>query len=207
MAAVAVASRAEVIDRIAVSVANSAITVSDVEREVRITAFLNGVPPDLSPTTRRATADRMVEQRLIRRELELSRYPAPEPSAVDSELADFRQEHFKTDAEFRRALTDAGVTEQEVRDELLWQLMLLRFVEVRFRPGVQVSDEEIQDYFEKTVRPAAQAAHPSAPVTLEDYRDDIEETLAGQRADKELDNWLKEARQRTEIVYHEEAFQ
>ena len=69
--------RAEIIDRIAVSVGNQAITISDLDREIRVTAFLNRTPPDFSPAARRATADRMVEQRLILRELENSRYPSP----------------------------------------------------------------------------------------------------------------------------------
>ena len=206
MAAVA-GARAEVIDRVAVSVGNSAIAASELEREVRLTAFLNGVKPDFSAKSKRATADRMVEQKLIERELDLSRYPAPEASAVDAELNDFRKMHFQTDAEFQRALTEAGVTEKEVRDELTWQLELLRFVEVRFQPTVQVSEQDIQEYFEKTVKPAAQAAKPGEPVRLEDYHDEIEDTLTGERADQELDKWLKETRQRTEIVYHDEVFQ
>jgi hypothetical protein len=44
-------------------------------------------------------------------------------------------------------------------------------------------------------------------VALEDYRGEIENTLTGQRADKEMDAWLKEARSRTEIVFHDEVFQ
>jgi hypothetical protein len=43
-------------------------------------------------------------------------------------------------------------------------------------------------------------------VDLEDYRDQIETTLAGQRADKQMDTWLQEARKRLEIVYHDEVF-
>jgi hypothetical protein len=82
---------------------------------------------------------------------------------------------------------------------------LLRFIEVRFRPAVQVSDQEIQDYFDKVVAPAARAAHPGEPVVLDDYRDQIEETLAGKRVDQESDTWLKEARKRNEIVIHEDA--
>jgi hypothetical protein len=69
-----------------------------------------------------------------------------------------------------------------------------------------VTGQDIQDYFDKVVKPAAEAAHPGQPIALEDYRDRIEQTLTGQRADREMDNWLKEARNRTEIVFHEEVF-
>jgi peptidyl-prolyl cis-trans isomerase SurA len=195
----------EIIDRIAVSVGTRVIAVSDLDREIRVTTFLNGVPADFSPAAKHATAERMTEQKLIQRELEINRYPVPDASEVAAVLAEFRAAHFKDDEEYRRALADRGITEQQVKDELLWQRTLLRFIEVRFRPGIQVSDQEIQDYFDKVVAPAARAAHPGAPVGLADYRSQIEETLAGKRVDDELDAWLKEARKRNEIVVHEDA--
>ena len=197
----------DIIDRIAVSVGNRVIAVSDLDREIRVTAFLNGVQPDFSPAGKRATAERMVEQKLVRHELETSRYPVPDAAEVEPVLAQFKENRYPNDAEYRRALSERGITEQDVRDELLWQRTLLRFIEVRFRPAVQVSDREIQDYFENVVAPAARAAQPSQPVVLEDYRDLIEEKLAGQRVDREVDAWLSEARKRNEIVFHEEALQ
>jgi len=192
---------AEIIDRIAVSVGNSVITAEDIDREIRVTAFLNGVQPDFSPANKRATAERLVEQRLVRKELEESKYPVPDASAV---LPAY-EALMKTQRP--NALASYGINEQDVKDALLWQLTLLRFIEVRFRPGVQVSDQEIGDYFEKTVKPAAEAAHPGQPVSLEDYRDKIEETLTAQRTDRDVDTWMKEARKRTEIVFHQEVFQ
>jgi hypothetical protein len=203
----ALPASAEIIDRIAASVGNRVIAVSDLDREIRVNAFLDGVQPDFSHAAKRATTERLVEQKLIRHELETSRYPMPDAAEVEPVLADFREKHFKDEDEYRRALTERGITEQDVKDELLWQRTLLRFIEVRFRPAVQVSDQEIQTYFDKVVTPAAQAAHPGQPVALEDYRGPIEETLAGQRVDKEVDTWLKEARKRNEIVIHEDALE
>jgi hypothetical protein len=195
----------DIIDRIAVSVGTRVIAVSDIDREIRVNAFLNGVAPDLSPANKRTTADRMTEQKLIQRELEINRYPLPEASEIDPILAEFRAQHFKDDDEYRRALSERGIAEQDVKDELLWQRTLLRFIEVRFRPAVQVSDREIQEYFDQVVAPAARAAHPAQPVVLDDYRDQIETTLSGKRVDKELDTWLRQARKRNEIVVHEDA--
>jgi hypothetical protein len=206
VAALAAVVHAEIIDRIAVSVGNSVITASDLDREVRVTAFLNSMPPDFTAASKRATAERLIEQKLIRREIELSRYPVPDAATVESAFEESRKTH-KSDDDFRRALAEYGITEQDVKDQLLWQLTLLRFIEVRFRPGIQATDQDIRDYFEKVVKPAAEAAHPGEPVTLDDYRDKIEEALTGQRADREMDNWLKETRKRTEVVFHEELFQ
>jgi hypothetical protein len=198
---------ADIIDRVAVSVGNQAITTSDIEREARVAAFLNRSQPDFSPAARRATADRMVEQRLILRELENSRYPTPAATEIDPILDKFKKDNFAGDEEYRRALAESGITDRQVRDELLWQRRLLLFLDVRFRPAVQVSDQDIQDYFSKVVEPAARAAHPGQPVTLEEYSDQIEEKLTGEQVDKQMSAWLASTRQRSEVVFHPEAFQ
>ena len=198
---------AEIIDRIAVSVGNQAITTSDLDREIRVTTFLNRTQPDFSPAARSATADRMVEQRLVLRELENSRYPVPDAPEIDPIFEKFKKDNFPRDEEYRRALAGRGIAEQDVRNELLWQRRLLTFIDVRFRAGVQVSDQEIQDYYHKTVEPAAEAAHPGQPVNLDDFRDQIEEKLTGQQVDRQLTSWLNNSRKRSEVVIHPEAFQ
>ena len=198
---------AEIIDRIAVLVGNRVITTSDLDREIRVTAFLNGVKPDFSPQGKRATADRMVEQQLVRQELETSRYPVPQLADIEPALEAFTKENYASEADYQKALGEAGIIAQDVIEQLLWERTLLEFIDVRFRPGVQVSDQDIQDYFEKVVAPAARAAHPGQPVALEDFRAQIEQTLAGQREDREMDTWLRQARNRTVIVYHDEALQ
>ena len=45
----AITARGEIIDRIAVSVGNRVIAESDLNREIRVAAFLDGVKPDFSP--------------------------------------------------------------------------------------------------------------------------------------------------------------
>jgi peptidyl-prolyl cis-trans isomerase SurA len=201
------AARTEIIDRIAVSVANRVITASDLDREIRVTAFLSGDKLDFSKDVRRAAAGRMVEQKLIERELETSRYSVPSPESIEPAIEDFKKKNFKSEQDYRRALAEYGLTEQDVREKVLWQRTLLKFLEVRFQTGVQVSDQEIEDYFNKVVAPAARVAHPGEQPAIDDYWDDIEEKLAGDRANQEMEKWLVEARKRTDIVYHEEVFQ
>jgi hypothetical protein len=197
----------EIIDRIAVSVGNRVITASDLDREIRVTALLSGDKLDFSQDVRRTAAGRMVEQKLIERELEMSRYAVPSPESIEPALEDFKKKSFKSEDDYRRALTEYGLTEQDVRDKVLWQRTLLKFLEVRFQTGVQVTDQQIEDYFNKVVAPAARVDHPGEQPSIDDYWDDIEEKLAGDRANQEMDKWLAEARKRTDIVYHEEVFQ
>ena len=200
-------ARAEIIDRVAVAVGNRVITATDLDRQLRVTAFQDGVPLDFSPAAKRAMAERMVEQRLIEQELVNSRYPVPSAAELQPAIEQFKKEHFPSEAAYEQALAKYGITEKEFTDLLVWERTLLLFIEVRFESGTQVTEQEIQDYFEKTVKPAAESAHPGQPVDLEDYRDQIEQKIAGDRADQQMKNWLTEARKRVEIVYHDEVFQ
>lgn len=204
--AAAASARADIIDRIAVSVGAQVITTSDIDREIRVLAFLQGSKPDFSAANRHSTADRMVEQKLIRHEMESSRYPLPKPSQVDGVVAQLRKKYLDG-AAYEDALRAYQISDTGVREVLLWQRTLLLFVDDRFRPAVQVTEQDVKTYFEQVVAPAAGTAHPGRAVTLDEYRDQIERTLTGQRTDEEMDRWLKEARGRTAVIYHEEALQ
>jgi len=202
-----VALRAEIIDRIAASVEYRVITTSEVERQIRVAAFEDGLKPDLSTARRQATLQTMIDQALIQKDLENSHYPLPDPAELNPAIDQFKKEHFPSDAEYQRVLAEYGITEQDLRDLLLWQRTLLSFIQVRFETGIQITDQEISDYFEKTIRPAAEAAHPGQAVTLDDYREQIQKTLEGQQVDRQMETWLSGARRRARILIHEEALQ
>ncbi len=190
---------AATIDRIAVSVGNRVITASELDRQIRLAAFLSGTEPDFSPAARRAMADRMVEHKLLQGEIETARSATPDAAAIDTALADFRKRYFPSASEYTRALAAAGLSEQDLRDELLRQRALNAFIEGRFHPAVQVSEQQIQDYYRQNLA--------GKGVELTQARAGIEQALTAQGADREVDAWLREARRRTEIIYHEEAFQ
>jgi hypothetical protein len=196
---------AEIIDRIAASVDTLVITQSEVELQIRVAAFQEGVKPDLSPARKRAALESMIDQRLIQRDLQNSRYPMPDPSELGPMIEQFKREHYKTDADYQKALAAYGITDQDFRDLLLWEKTLSAFIDVRFGSTSQVTDQQISEYFESTVKAAAQAAHPGQPALLEDYRSQIEQKLAGDRANTQMEAWLKGARRRAQIIVHEEA--
>ncbi len=197
---------AEIVDRIAVSVGTRVITATDIEREIRITALLNNEKPDLTAANKKKTAERMVDQALVRSELEASRYPPPTAAETDAALQE-EKARFGNQAAYRRALDSYGVSEDDLRARLTWQLMLVRFIDARFRPGIQITDDEIRNYFNEHLRAGLALAHPGQAPSLDDHRAEIEQILAGQIADQQVEQWLKEARRRTHIEYHDEAFQ
>jgi hypothetical protein len=203
--AAAAGARAEIIDRIAVSVGNRVITEADLDREIRITAFLNNGKPDFGAENKRAAADRMVDQTLVRSELEASRYLPPSDTETEAALQEERA-RFGDEAAYRRALAEYGIGETDLKARLAWQLTLLRFIDARFRPGIQIGEDDIRKYFDEQMRAGLIAAHPGQTPSLEEHRVSIIQTLAGQAADQQVEQWLKESRRRTHIQYHDEVF-
>ncbi len=182
---------AEIIDRIAISAGNQVITESQIQEEIRVTAFQNRQKPDYGAGQRTAAGERLIEQTLVKREMELSHYPLPEPqesAALENRITD-------------KELADAGLTRDELTRHLVWQLTLLRFIEYRFKPSVQIPESAIRDYYDNKIK--VQEPTP----TLEESRVRIEAILTEERADAALDRWLAETRKQIRIVYHPEAFQ
>jgi hypothetical protein len=198
-------SCAAIIDRVAVSVGNSAITESELERQLRITAFLNRQKAEFTPEAKRRVANRLVEQKLVKRELELSRYAFPSEADVKP-LLDEVKSNYVDEAAFQKALTAYGITVEDLKRQLHWQLTLLRFIEVRFRPGIEVNEQEIRDYFEREIQQAALKENPGHSVSLQEHRERIEEILTAQKVDQSLDAWLKTARVQANVKFREEAF-
>jgi hypothetical protein len=181
-------ARAELIDRIAVSVGNRVITQSDLERQIRVIAFQNGAKPDLSPANKHAVAEKMIQQKLIQRELESSRCcPLPPSWCPPSKNSSRHTSPTPTTISARWPNT----SEQDLLDVLLWERQLLRFIELRFETGIQVTTQEVDAYALQKNLPAADAEH----------------ALIADRADVQVDQWLLDVRKRTEVIMHEEALQ
>ena len=197
---ISAAASAEIIDRIAVTVDRKVITESEILRQIRITAFLNGEQPDFSSENKRRTAERLVEQALIRREIETSRYTTGGETS-SKPLHDNLRARFGSAGEYERALANYGITDAEVKAALDWQAMLLEFVEVRFRPAVQVPETEIRQYYESEV-----LSKPGQQPPFEAAREQVEAILTQQYVDNALDRWLGQARTQTRIRFKEEVF-
>ena len=182
-------SFAVIIDRIAIVIDNRPIKDSDIDREIRVAAFLNGEPLSFSPAERKKAAQRLIDQRIIRRETELGNYGTASDEEVAAFLKSVTQQRFRVATQYNEALRDYGLSDRELRAQLGWQITVLHFIETRFRPAVIVSDAGI-DRYAKT--------HPK------ESRAQIEEFLVGQEVTDAFDGWLSRARKRIPIEYREE---
>lgn len=201
----AVAARPEIIDRIAVTVDNQPIAESRVLEELRLTAFLNGAKAEITPEAKREAADRLVEQTLIRREMQLTQYPPPDPAEVER-LLEQVVAPFGGQAAFEQALKDYGIGREELKQALERQAAVLRFIDLRFRPEVQVIEPDIRLYYDTVLVPQFQKQNMTPP-SYDEAHSQCEEAVINQRVDQRVDSWLAEMKKRTRIRYEEDAFQ
>jgi len=204
---VATLAQGKVLDRIAVTVDDHVIALSDVLEEIRLVALLDGVAPEFTPERKRQAAERLIEHVLLGRDMELTRFPLPS----DEEVADFveqiRQARGLDEAAWRAELRRCEIPPERLREHLRRRLGILRYIEFRFRPEVQASSTEVQ-------RPApdpsgSSDSRRSGPQDrlIELARQTAESALAARQVDELVDAWLREARQRARIRWREAAFQ
>ncbi|MFN7919891.1 MAG: hypothetical protein U0Q16_07330 [Bryobacteraceae bacterium] len=195
---------AEVVDRTAVIVDRDVITTSAIDEQLRISAFLDSKPLDLTPANRRRMAERMVEQVLIRREMRASHYAMPAVEEADKWMAQLEKER----ADFAQQRAAYGVSQKALRTNLLLQLASLRFIELRFRPGTSVTDGEIEIQYRDEYVPEWQKKNPGGTAPeLDEVREEIEAGLVQKRVDQALDQWLGQARGQAKVEFLPEAFQ
>ena len=185
---------AAIVDRMAVIVGQQTITQLQLDEEIRVTALLNQRPVARDAETRRAAADRLVEQLLIRREMEQSRYPLPSEQDVNQYVEQIRTQN-GGQAGLAKALATHDLTESSLRQHLESQLVALRFIEYRFQPDAAVSDEDIEAAYRR------QASDKKTP------RESIRAMLSEERTDAALNAWLAETRRQINIVYLDKSLQ
>ncbi|HEY4365220.1 MAG TPA: hypothetical protein VGN17_29940 [Bryobacteraceae bacterium] len=197
--------RAEVLDRIAVTVDKRVITMSDILRDLRVSALLDGKSVDLSVAAKRAAATRLVDRTLLLQESASSHFD--QPSGEDMACHVDPRVRYPTEVQFRAALVEYHLTEPELAASLLDGQRACEFTDLRFGPEVQISEQELRDSY-NTFAAGWPRSHPGEPVpTFENSRSQVEELLMGQRVLEKLDAWLGMVRSERQIDYREAAFQ
>jgi hypothetical protein len=188
---------AETLDRIAVSVGPDVITESQLILDLRVAAFLDQKQVDLSGAAKRQSAERLVDQLLILREAVDSHVTLPSVEATAGLVA-----RYAAESGYQENLQRYGISERDLGAHLLAGLRTLTFTDLRFRPDIQISDEDLRGYYDKL------PATPAAPKpSFEESRDQIERLLVEQRVIDSLDRWLATARAAANIRYRDKAFE
>jgi peptidyl-prolyl cis-trans isomerase SurA len=199
------AGQGVVLDRVVAVVNGDVILESDVDEERRF--------EEVQPYRRSAaelSRERMLE-RLIDRELILQQSASePDDVVTDQELdaqllslrkdiPDCKQYHCETDDGWKRYLASHGFTVEEFRQRWLMRMELLKFIEVRFRNGIKITNAEIKDFYETKMVPEY-AERKIAPPNVDTISKRIEEVLLQQEVGALLVDWLKSLRAQGSVI-------
>jgi len=183
---------AQEVDGIAVRIEGDIIMESEVRELGKFQQLVDG-----KPKPREEILRELEDQWIIRGEAKQSKFEPPSNEDVDREYAAFTQQ-FGSAEQFQEQLQAVGLTERDVRRLLGDQLYFSRFLDYRFRPGAQVDDAQVADYYRDEFAPAMKAKGQAVP-PLDAVQEKIHEVLV-QRAITDLaDKWLDETRQQLRI--------
>jgi peptidyl-prolyl cis-trans isomerase SurA len=187
------------LDRL-VAVANDAVILeSDLDEERRLAVF-QPFRDTRQRFSREQVIDRLIDRALILQQARLQPEGKVTDSQVDEELAALRRDipacreyHCDTEAGWQKFVSDQGFTLEELRNIWRQRMEVLRFIEMRFRTGVHISDAEIREYYQQTLLPQY-AGKGVTPPKFQAISDRIEEILLQRQVSNLLADWLKSLR-------------
>jgi peptidyl-prolyl cis-trans isomerase SurA len=192
---------AEVIDRIVATVNGSVILQSDLDEAACYDALLNNrALADFSDEDRRAILDRLVDQQLLRGQLKSADFPHATESEVTARIAEARKQYPQalTDDAWRALLARYHITEKDFFAHVQQQIDLMRLVDARLRPAVQIDAKSIEAYYRDQFVPKLKQSGASE-VPLAEVSGKIRELLTQQKVSEMLVSWLHTLRSEGEV--------
>jgi hypothetical protein len=190
----------QVIDRVVTNVNGHVVLQSDWEQEVAFEAFANARDPDsFTSAERNAALNRLIDRELLREQLRPSQ-PAP-LEQVAARVAEVRKLHpdCTTDDGWRAKLQRYGLTQSALEKRFAEQIQLMRLVEDRLRPSIQIDQQAVETYYHDQLLPdMKRAGSVAAPLTEVFGR--IKDLLAERKMNELLSGWLASLRSGSHIL-------
>ena len=194
-----------VLDRVVAQVNQRIILASDLDEEIRL-SVLDPAMVGQAPLTRQRALEQIISRSLIEQQIRQEDAQAAEPpqSEVDERLAELRKElpacvhqNCASEAGWSAMLAELHLTPNRVTAYLRYRLEILRFIELRFRPGIRISQEQVAEYYKNTLLPQYK---PGERVpSLDQVAPRIQEVLLEQQVNVLFDNWLTNLRQQGDV--------
>ncbi len=146
----------------------------------------------------------VIDQRLFG--LEAVRLPqrAVSEDDVKAEIRDLLS-FFTSPNEFEKRLRAVGfgsIEDREFKELVESRIKIRRYIDFRFRSFVLVTAEEEEDFFNRVYVPEFKARFGNTQVpTLESKREEIRRVIAEDKISSEIERFLDEARQSSEINF------
>jgi hypothetical protein len=180
------------VDGVAARIEDDIITESEVRELAAFQLLVDGKSKPRAELIRELS-----DQWLIRSEATATKYAQPPAADVDRAYAEFVKQ-FPSPEDFQKRCASAGLTEAAVRRMVAQQLYLARFIDYRFRPEAQVSDEQVETYYRDEFSPQLKARDEPVP-PLDDVDETIREVLIQRAISDRAAKWLSESRDKLKI--------
>ena len=191
----------ELLDRIVATVNGHIILQSDWDDAVRYEAFIAGRLPDqVRPADRKAALDRLIDQELLREQMQSSDLPRATATEIDKAIADVRRQYPEAaaDSGWQALLTRYHLTEGELKDHVTLRLDLMRLVDARLRPTVSIDAKSIESYYNQELLPQLRQ-EGAQEVSLGEVSPRIKELLTQRKVNELLLSWLQDLRAGSDI--------
>lgn len=194
------------LDRVVAIVNDTLILDSDVNEELRLQAFdpYHVRAEELSSPR---AVERLINRELILQQLRLQPQPMPTDDEVNAQINELRRDipacsqyHCQTNEGWQRFLADHGFTEASFFERWKQRMIVLSFIGERFQMGVNVTNAQIQSYYQKSLLPEYERQHVSAPKLDDAVSNQIREVLLQQQISNLLSDWLRSLRAQGSVV-------
>jgi peptidyl-prolyl cis-trans isomerase SurA len=194
-----------VLDKVVAVVNKRVILASDLDDEIRL-SVLDASQVGQGDLTREHALEQLISRTLVEQQIGTEDEEAvqPAPEDVTARVDDLRRElpecvHSQCASEpgWKAFLATHGLTEERVEEYLRYRLEILRFIEVRFRPGIRISPADIETYYHQTLVPQYKAGEAVPP--LERVGPRIEEILLERQVNSMFDQWLDNLRKQGNV--------
>ncbi len=192
---------AEVIDRIIATVNGRVILQSDWDEALCYEALLtNRALAQFTDEDRRAALDRLIDQELLSEQMKSSDFPHASDAEVAARVADARKQYPQaTSSEAWQALlAQYHITEKDLLTHIRQQIDVMRLVDARLRPAVEIDSKSIEAYYRDQFVPKLKRSGASE-VPLAEVSAKIRELLTEQKVSELLISWLQTLRSEGQV--------
>jgi hypothetical protein len=187
---------AEVIDRIVATVNGSVILQSDLDEALCYEALLsNRSLASFNTDDRRAVLDRLIDQELLREQMKSADFRHATDTEVQARLAEARKQYPQAASQdaWHALLARYHITESDIFAHVQQEIDVMRLVDARLRPAVQIDAKSIEAYYRDQFVPKLKEAGASE-VPLAEVSAKIRELLTQQKVSEMLVSWLQTLR-------------
>ncbi|HUX07854.1 MAG TPA: SurA N-terminal domain-containing protein [Acidobacteriota bacterium] len=186
----------QVADRVVAIVNEEPIMLS----ELRQTLPERGAAREDLPQLMRTNLEALINQALILEEIQRLKIFVVSEEEVDSALAALG-ESFGSVSEMELELRSRGTTLEGLREALRKRLLVLKFVDYRFRRYNELAEDEIREFYEGEWSAQFRTEYPQRPLPpFEEVRQQLEQLLIERDVNSRLDAWLQKARAEARII-------